>query len=110
MSDELKNSDLKANQIPDMNSEYFLIAEFALTFNGYEKFERVAEFANNNLAAYNLDRESLKKRTLTELRACLFYEQRRYRHMDEEPINGDREYINALLTGIFKRVQESKTE
>lgn len=110
MPNELKNADLKADQIPDKNSDYRTIAEFALTFDGYERFERVAEFANNNLAVYNADRECLKKRTLTELRACLFYEQRRYRHMGEEPENGDREYINALLTEIINRVNENSTE
>lgn len=110
MPDELKNFDLKADQIPDGNSDYRNVAEFALTFDGYERFGRVAEFANNNLAVYNADKESLKKRTLTELRACLFYEQRRYRHMDEEPENEDRDYINALLTEMFIRVDENKTE
>jgi hypothetical protein len=110
MPDEIENSDLKAQQIPDINSDYRTIAAFALTFDGYERFARIAEFANNNLAVYHADRDSLKKRTLTELRACLFYEQRRYRHMGEEPEKEDREYINALLAAIFNLVDKNKTE
>jgi hypothetical protein len=110
MGNEIENSDLKANNIPKIHSDYKTIAEFALTFEGYEKFDRIAEFANNNLNVFNTDRTSFKKRTLTELRACLFYEQRRYRHMDEEPENEGREYINALLTEILNRVAENKAE
>jgi len=110
MPDEILNSELTEALIPPANADYRTIAEFALTYNGYERFERVAEFANNNTALYNADKASLKWRTLTELRACLFYQQRRYRHMDEEPENGDLEYIQALLEAILVRVRENKTE
>jgi hypothetical protein len=110
MPDEIVNADLTAARIPSVHAEYKTIAEFALTFDGYARFEKVADFSNNTLARYQADRDSLKKLTLTELRACLFYEQRRFRHIDEEPENGDREYMNELLDAMRICVKDNKTE
>ncbi len=110
MPDRILNADLTAARVPSVHAEYKIIAEFALTFDGYERFEKVADFSNNTLARCQADRDCLKKLTLTELRACLFYEQRRYRHMDEEPENGDREYMNELLDAIRTCVKDKKTE
>ena len=110
MPDEILNSELTEALIPPAGANYGAIAAFALTYDGYERFERVAEFANNNTALYHADKATINRRTLTELRACLFFEQRRFRHMDEEPENGDLEYIHALLEAILVRVRENKTE
>ena len=110
MLNEINNSDLRINQIPEITSEYGSIADFALTFDGYKWSDQVGAFANKTVGMYYADESSLKLLSLTELRACLFFEQRRYRHMDEEPENGDREYINALLAEIINRVNEDKTE
>jgi hypothetical protein len=110
MPEELLNADLTVAHIPSVHAEYKTIAEFALTFDGYARFEKIADFSNHALAHYHLDSDSLKNLTLTKLRACLFYEQRRCRHMGEEPENGDRVYINALLDALFILVKENKTE
>lgn len=106
MSCEIRNADLILLHIPDKNSDYGTIADFALTFDAYDRFDKVAEFANNNLSAYHPDRESMKQRTLTELHACLFYKQRRFRYVGEEPSEEVRVYINALLIEIANRCRD----
>jgi hypothetical protein len=38
--------------------------------------------------------------TLTDLRTCLFFEQRRYRHLGEEPSGDNEQYVRNLLLAI----------
>ena len=74
---EIANRDLSLDDVPPFNADWDQIGEFALSFNGYIEcgsFERCAEVANNR-----------RNDTLTELRACLFFEQRRWRHFGYEP-------------------------
>jgi hypothetical protein len=107
---EIRNTALTAAQIPPVHSDYPAIAAFALTFDGYARFDNIAGFANNHLSSYRRERQRIRQSTLTELRACLFYEQRRHRHMGEEPVADDRDYINALLTEIKRRVTENRLD
>ena len=106
MSDEIHYTDLRLGQIPSLDSDYSTIARFALTFDGYSRIKDIALFANKIVAEFHNDHSVMAKLTLTELRVCLFYEQRRYHHFGEDPDGEDRDYINALLLEITKRVQD----
>ena len=110
MLDEIYNSDLRLDQIPAIESDYTTIAYFALTFDGYSRIKDIASFANKTSGEYCNDQSLLLKLNLTELRACLFFEQRRYHHFGEEPEGTDREYINSLLTEIIKRVENHQMD
>ena len=61
-------------------------------------FEKCAEIANESSAVYR-DRGVLPL-TLTELRTCLFFEQRRWRHYGYDPGEEDMVYLAALMDGI----------
>ncbi|MCX6304066.1 MAG: hypothetical protein NT040_03770 [Bacteroidetes bacterium] len=110
MSDEIHNTDLRLDQIPPIDSDYSQIADFALTFDGYNKIKDIALFANKVVAAFQNGHAIVVKLTLTELRACLFYEQRRYRHFGEDPEGKDRDYINIIVLEIIKRVEDHRTD
>jgi hypothetical protein len=75
---------------------------FALTFNGYEAFpdEACANLANKVIDEFSKNAKILEKLTLPELRACLFFEQRRCRHSDEVPDANGMIYIGAFLNLI----------
>ena len=98
VASEISNFDLTLQDIPGANAGMAEIWRFALTFNGYDywgSFERCAEIANAPLNA---------SATLTELRTRLFFEQRSYRHMGEEPSEEGRSYLIELLDAMKKRV------
>ncbi len=42
--------------------------------------------------------------TLTDLRTCLFFEARRWKHYEKEPSKKGMEYIRALVEAIRMRV------
>lgn len=82
------------------------MGRFALTFNGYEwcgSFEQCAKVGNRGA---DLFRESgILPRSLAELRTCLFFEQRRWRHFGLDPDEPARRYISALVEAIREKVR-----
>jgi hypothetical protein len=85
--------------------DFDLISRYALTFNGYqefEEFESVAELANARLEEYG--RTGTWRGTLRELRGCLFFEQRRWRHFGWAPEGDDLEAIQDLFRAIMNRL------
>jgi hypothetical protein len=96
----ITNEQLDIEKIPSAISEWGSIQRFALTFDGYaafntvEKPEGCAKLANGRQA-----------RTLSELRASLFFEQRRWRHFGESPEGLDLIYIRSLLWRIRQCVR-----
>jgi len=113
MIDELHNTDIRLEQIPSATSDFSKIWEFALTFDGYSRIKDIGVFANKTAFEFAVDQSTAEKLSLTELRSCLFYEQRRYRHslpMEDEPEGLEREYISSLLTEITKRVENHHTD
>jgi hypothetical protein len=79
---------------PDVN-------RFALTYNAYEReggFDPVARRANAMRERWEDGTEPPED--LPAVRSALFFEQRRWRHLDEEPEGRDRAYIDALLEVI----------
>ena len=89
------NDELRLDQVPEPEADWPTISAFALTFNGYEvwgSFQKCAQIANiANMACHS---------TLTELRTCLFFEQRRWRHFGDEPDEEAMEYIRSVVQKI----------
>jgi len=82
--------------LPVPGADWDEIQRFALTFDAYihwGSFDKCAEIANNRKAS-----------TLTELRTCLFFEQRRWRHFGQEPQGEDMAYMHELIEGIRSRL------
>ncbi|MFM7815913.1 MAG: hypothetical protein ACKPGI_02980 [Verrucomicrobiota bacterium] len=94
--DLIPNETLRPEDIPGPGAEWPDLAAFALTFDGYgvwDSFERCAEIANER-----------RGETLTELRTCLFFEQRRWRHFGEDPDEETMDYLRKVVDRIRQRV------
>jgi hypothetical protein len=93
---EIADADLKVADIPSANADWRAISEFALSFDGYTacgSFEACAEIAN-----------SRRVESLADLRTCLFFEQRRWRHFGEAPDDESMAYIRGIVEQIRERV------
>ena len=93
---KIPNNKLTLADIPDPDTDWGYIGEFALSFDGYEywgSFEKCAEIAN-----------SKKDDSLTDLRTCLFFEQRSWWHIGEAPSEKGMEYIRGVVEKIRGRV------
>ena len=88
----ITNENLKLSDIPPVDSEMSIIFEFAQSFDGYGLLgdELCGEIANER-----------RQTTLSDVRACLFFEHRRYRHMGDMPDPGDEIYIRNLIRKIL---------
>ena len=84
---------LRGSDVPSAKATWCAIEKFALTFSGYDwagSLEKCADLANSTRGTYDSSPERrLPKLTLDELRSCLFFEQRRFRHAGEEPLGAD---------------------
>ena len=76
--------------------------EFALTFNAYERVgvEKLGDFAN--AALHHFQATGQVPDSVDDLRACLFYEQRRWRHFGQDPLQDPetKSYLQALLRAL----------
>jgi hypothetical protein len=102
---EIANADLTEAHVPPPDAQWRPIGRFALTFNGYEawgSFANCAQIANHWAHVY-AERQELPQ-SLTELRTCLFFEQRRWRHFGYDPDDEAMAYIRALLEEIRRTV------
>ena len=93
---EISNDDLRAEHVPGEDAGWYEICQFAFSFDGFRywgSFDACADVANKFLDG-----------SLVELRTCLFFEQRRWRHYDEIPMGDDMEYIRGILRKIVQLV------
>ncbi len=98
---QIANRDLLIDKIPSSTSPWSVIQRFALTFDGYAVFNtEERQTACGDLA------NSRQANSLTELRASLFFEQRRWRHFGESPEGLDLIYIQSLLWRIRQCVRQ----
>jgi hypothetical protein len=107
----ITNEELKRSAIPPHNPTLDEISRFALTFNGYDhwgSFEACADVANKFLRAFAEYGSLPEDVTLTELRTCLFFEQRRWHHAGELPDENAIEYLNYLADKIREYVDRNK--
>jgi hypothetical protein len=95
VSEQISNEDLELKHIPGARASWEQIERFALTFNGYDELgmDACAQLASEG----NL-------RTLTELRAVLFFEQRRWRNFGDAPDAAAIKKIRDLLARIRQAV------
>jgi len=90
------NEQLDLSDVPDPQGDLQPIWDFAHTFNAYEaqgSFEAAAEIANQRRNA-----------SLTDLRTCLFFEVRRWRHFGEDPDPDEEHYIRSLVEDIRRHL------
>ncbi len=79
--DKIPNSHLIEKDIPSQRASWKKIEPFALTFDGYKhwgSFKRCREVAEVGVALYREKKEL--NQSLTDLRTCLFFESRRWKH------------------------------
>jgi hypothetical protein len=95
---------LTSDDVPPMRADFDDIVVFAYTFDGYERFglEACGELANQTLARFLADRTL--PADLDELRACLFFEARRWIVLEREPDTRARLYVGALLERLAERL------
>ena len=106
MFEEVANSDLTEEVIPAPDADWGRIGAFALTFNGYDAWApsgKCGQIANQWVKRY-AERQELPD-SLKELRTCLFFEQRRWRHFGYDPDDEAMTYIHALVEEIRRKVQ-----
>lgn len=70
--------------------------------NGYKELgdDRVGSVANSAREHFAREGTIDPELQLTELRGCLFFEQRRFRHFGHDPTEDDVPYIRALVEAI----------
>jgi hypothetical protein len=93
---KISNKKLSPCHIPAARANWNTVSKFALTFDGYKvwgSFHACAEIAN-----------ARRHDTLTDLRTCLFFEQRRWRHFAEAPDRKAMRYVRNLIELIRERV------
>lgn len=101
----IQNSELIKTHIPARRASWEKIRPFALAFNGYAhwgSFKRCREVADRGVKLYR-SQQPLDQ-TLTDLRTCLFFEARRWKHYEKDPSKKGMEYIRALVEAIRVRV------
>ena len=103
---DVPNTELQGYLLPHPGASWGEISGFAHTLNGYERwgsFEKCSEIANEILEEYKTSGDL--PNNLTNLRTCLFFEARRWRHYGYEPDEEAMHYIRALLEAIRACVQ-----
>ena len=102
---KIPNNQLIEGDIPSQRAVWKNIEPFAFTFNGYDQwgsFKKCREIALLGITAYR-NNQGLDQ-SLTDLRTCLFFEARRWKHFKKKPTQQGMDYIHALLGAIRLRV------
>jgi hypothetical protein len=99
MSHEVHNTELSVGDIPSFKESWPRIEPFAYTFDGFRywgSIERCAEEAEKTPS------------TLTQLRTCLFFEAKRWKHLKSEPDEPAMRRIRALVFAIGEKVKKGE--
>ena len=96
------NGELNAVDVPGPNAGWGELGWFALTLNGYQAIgnDRIGPQANGSVHYYAEHGRIDPGLDLTQLRSCLFFEQRRYRHFGHEPDETAVPYLRSLVEAI----------
>lgn len=101
----IPNSQLIEKDIPSRRAGWGKIEIFALTYNGYTQwgsFKKCREVAKQGINLYKEKKEL--NQSLTDLRTCLFFEARRWKHFEKNPSKKGMEYVHILVEAIRVRV------
>jgi hypothetical protein len=104
--DKIPNSQLLAEDIPSRRAAWIKIVPFAQSFNGYEhcgSVQKCREVAKEGVALHKENKDL--SQSLTDLRICLFFEARRWKHLEKKPTRSGLKYVHALVEAIRVRVQ-----
>jgi hypothetical protein len=98
----ISNDELTPDDVPGPNAGWGELSWFALSLNGYDEIgnDEVGALANQSVRYHQEHGRIDPGLDLTELRACLFFEQRRYRHFSHDPDEAAVPYIRALVEAI----------
>ncbi len=102
----IPNSQLIEADLPTRRAAWMKILPFANSFNGYEYWgsvQKCREVAKEGVSLHK-DNKALNQ-TLTELRTCLFFEARRWKHLEKKPTKSGLEYVHALVEAIRSRIR-----
>jgi len=101
----IPNEKLRSAMLPVAGADWGTLGQFALTYPGYDRagsFDLCAEVANRAAQVYS--RLGSLPTSLDELRGCLFFEQRRWRHFGEDPDEPTMNYLHSLVEAIRRQV------
>lgn len=99
MHEPLSNETLRRAQVPAPDAPWEDIERFALTFDGYATLgKRLAEVAERHLTAGTAPDD------LDELRGCLFFEQRRWRHALSRPDERGMAHVRRLVEALRRKL------
>jgi len=102
----IPNSLLIEKDIPSRRAAWKNILPFAHTFNGYEhcgSVKKCREVARHGIVLHRANQDL--EQSLTDLRTCLFFEARRWKHLEKSPSKAALAYVHALVEAIRMRVQ-----
>ena len=119
---EIANFTLSERDLPLFTNKWDKpLFQFAMSFDGYQfmkspTIQTLAAFANRAMRTY--EQEKSLPQSLSELRACLFFEGRRWHHVGSavggyEAFDKDgraMKYIQALLEAITRKIRDGQTE
>ena len=94
---QIQTGELRETDLPTTYGEWSDYARFAVTFAPRDR-EMCRELASDAFARWR--RTGDVSRSLEELRACLWFEQRRWRFLGREPDTEGMRYAGALIRGM----------
>lgn len=108
---ELTNEDLSEENLPAPNADFWgVISRFALSYDGYAHYNSPGECGRlANMAAQEYHASGQLPVSLDELRACLFFEQRRWNHLGTDLSDETLKYIHALVEAIRSKVSNRRS-
>jgi hypothetical protein len=107
--DKIPNTQLLEGDLPTRHASWLKIVPFAQSFNGYEYWgsvQKCKEVAKQGVELHKGNKDL--SQSLTDLRTCLFFEARRWKHLEKKPTPSGLNYIHALIEAIRVRVQSKE--
>jgi hypothetical protein len=102
---KIPNSQLIDGDLPSRYAAWKNIIPFAHSFNGYEhcgSVQKCREVARQGVALHKANQDLTQ--SLSDLRTCLFFEARRWKHLEKNPSKTGLVYVHALVEAIRVRV------
>ncbi|MEX0958869.1 MAG: hypothetical protein WDZ63_06230 [Burkholderiales bacterium] len=96
MALQMANRELTPGDVPSFREPWARIEPFALTFDGYRYWGSIEECARVACRTPG---------SLTELRTCLFFEARRWKHLGRAPDVTTMKRIRAIVFAIQEKVK-----